>query len=218
MTPRELRRAMRERRRELRREVRKLRRQTRAHAGRIPAVQKEKQRRRRRRLTALLAVLLLSLLLTRCECQPAPAIPPEPEPAPEVVHEEPEPAPAKKAEVKKKPLKATTKRQPRAGYEEAARAGPPWLEDFRLQVAARSGRLAQCFTGSERPGALRWSTAVDPESGAVADHEVEPVGPSAELSLDQRRCLVGVLSDPVYRLTDQQKQGLPSRISLVIEF
>ncbi|MGI5861531.1 MAG: hypothetical protein ACOX6T_05675 [Myxococcales bacterium] len=218
MTPRELRRAMRERRRELRRAVRKLRRQARADAERIPVVQKEKQRRRRRRLTALLAVLLLALLLTRCECQPAPAIPPEAEPAPEVVPEEPEPVPAKKAEVKKNPLKATTKRRRRAGYEEAARAGPPWLEDFRLQVAARSARLAQCFTGSERPGALRWSTAVDPESGAVADHEVDPVGPSAELSLDQRKCLVGVLSDPVYRLTDQQKQGLPSRISLAIEF
>lgn len=218
MTPRELRRAMRERRRELRRTVPKLRRQARAQAERIPAVQKEKGRKRRRRLMALMVLLLLALLLMRCECGPAPMISPKPEPAPEVVPEEPEPKPVKKAAVKKKPLKATTKHQARAGYEETARAGPPWLEDFRLQVAARSQRLAQCFTGSERPGALRWTTAVNPESGAVADHEVEPVGPSAELSLEQRRCLVGVLSDPVYRLTDQQKQGLPSRISLVIEF
>ncbi|WNG58351.1 hypothetical protein F0U59_29125 [Archangium gephyra] len=92
------------------------------------------------------------------------------------------------------------------------------MDDFRIQVAARSPRLAQCFSGTERPGALRWTAAVNAASGSVSDHALEPVGTGGELSGKQRDCVQGVLSSPGYRLKPEQKQDLPGRVSIVIEF
>ena len=91
------------------------------------------------------------------------------------------------------------------------------LDDFRLQVAARSPRLALCFKGADRPGALRWNVALNPESGAVSDHVFEPVG-AAELSPAQRECMQRTLSSPGYHVTQADRQSLSSRVSLVIEF
>jgi hypothetical protein len=219
MTPRELRRAMRERRGKLRAEVSQLRRQARERADQNPAVRRERRRRRTRR-ALLTAGLLLLLSLLRCDCGPEP-VPPVPEVEVEV-EVEPTPPPVVKkpapAKAKRPPLSAKTEAKPRNDFAGVGQPVPAWLDDFRLQVAARSARLAQCFTGSDRPGALRWSTSVNPENGAVSEHELEPVGQAAEIGGEQRACVLGVLSSPAYRLTEEQKQGLPKRISLVIEF
>ena len=213
--PRELRKEMRRRRRELRSALPALRRQARARTEELPAVKRRKRRRRVRR-TLTVVLLLLLLCLVRCDCQP-------PLPAPPAVKvEPPEPEPKPKApppvRAKRPPIRARTEPQPRGGFEAEARAAPNWLDDFRLQVAARSARLARCFTGAEKPGALRWTTSVNPDSGAVADHEIEPLGPGAELQGEQRQCVVQALANPAYKLAESQKQALPDRISLVIEF
>ncbi len=215
MTPRELRRALRQRKKELRGSLPKLRRLARERAEQNPAIQREKRRRRIRRTLIVAALILLALLL-RCDCQPAPPPPvvvvepevPEPKPKPKVA-----PAPAKRP-----PLKASLPQQPRADFDNGPRRSPNWLDDFRLQVSARSPRLAQCFTGTDGPGALRWTTSVNPESGAVSDHDLAPVGPGAELSAKQRECVLKALSNPPYRLNESVARGLPDRISLVIEF
>ena len=213
MTPREPRREMRQRREELRRSLTLMRRQARERVGQLPEVRRERNRRRVRR-AVILALLLLACLI-RCECQQAPA----PESA--VVRETPEVKPRIPAPVpppRPEPLRAQVKPQPRGRYLGEEQAAPTWLDDFRLQVSARGPRLAQCFTGTDRPGVLRWTSSVNPESGAVADHELEPLGPGAELKREQRDCVVRVLSSPTYRLSAPRAQVLPNRISLVIEF
>jgi len=213
MTPRELRRELRQRREELRRSLTLMRQQARERVRQLPEVRRDRNRRRVRR-AVILALLLLACLM-RCECEQAPP------PVNAVVRETPEvkpkiPAPAPPP--KREPLRVQVKPQPRGSYLGDAQAPPTWLDDFRLQVAARGPRLAQCFTGTDRPGVLRWTAAVNPESGAVADHELEPLGPGAELKREQRDCVVRVLSSPTYRLSAPRAQVLPNRISLVIEF
>jgi len=85
-------------------------------------------------------------------------------------------------------------------------------------VAARSPRLARCFEGTERPGALRWTASYDPHTGAVADHRFEPVLAGAMLLAAQRECLVGTLASPGYRPTEQAGSSGPLRVSMVLEF
>jgi hypothetical protein len=97
-------------------------------------------------------------------------------------------------------------------------APPLWLTSLRIQVAARSTRLAGCFEGTARPGALRWSVAVDPERGVVSDPEVEPTLAGQGLSNAQRRCVLGVLADPPYQLASGDEPATPARVALVIEF
>ena len=159
------------------------------------------------------------LLFIRCDCQPELATPVAIELAgPPVV----KPRVVTDAGVKRKPLVASTEPQPRPGYLGGPRAPPRWIDEFRLAVSARSPRLAQCFTGTDRPGALRWTCSVNPESGAVSDHELEPVGGGSEftawLGTEQRDCVVKVLSNPPYKLTVPKEEALPDRVSLVIEF
>jgi hypothetical protein len=178
------------------------------------------ERRRRRLRRGILTALLLLLLLLRCECDP-PAPPPPAPPPPEEPPAPPAPAPKPKAAApahKRRPLKVHVEPQPRAPMNGGGRAAPGWLTEFRLQVAARSQRLAQCFRGAEGPGALRWTTSVNPESGAATDHELEPVGPHADLSREQRDCVVQVLTQPPYRIGAPRDQALPDRVSLLIEF
>jgi hypothetical protein len=213
MTPRELRRELRQRREELRRSLTRMRQQARERVRQHPEVRRERKRRHVRR--AVLVALLLLACLMRCECQQGPP------PVQAVVRETPEvkpktplPAPPPRRE----PLRVQVKPQSRGSYLGEAQAPPTWLDAFRLQVSARGPRLAQCFTGTDRPGVLRWTASVNPESGAVADHELEPLGPGAELKREQRDCVVRVLSSPTYRLSAPRAQVLPNRISLVIEF
>jgi hypothetical protein len=159
---------------------------------------------------------LLLASFIRCECAPPP-----PAELPKVEAKgatEPQVAPPVPTPARRQPLHARIEPQARASYPGHEQASPAWLEEFRLQVAARSPRLAQCFTGSDRPGTLRWTTSVNPRSGAASDHELEPVGASAELRREQQECIVRALSNPPYRLTAPPGESLPQRVSLVIEF
>ena len=165
-----------------------------------------------------LAVALLLLLagLVRCECEQPPPVVQAPVPALPQKQERvsaPVPPPPRPREPR---IRMGT--QSRAGFPEKERVAPTWLEDFRLQVAARSPRLAACFKGESRPGALRWTASVNPESGGVSDHELEPVGASQAPGGEQRQCVLQALSSPAYRLKESQAQSLPTRVSLVLEF
>lgn len=215
MSPREQRQAMRLRQIELRKSLRLAGRQARERIEQLPAVRRARARRRLRR-TLGVALLLLLASCMRCECErPYPAEVPKVEAkrAPE-----PQVAPPVLAPARREPLRAQIKPQARASYPGHEQASPGWIDEFRLQVAARSPRLAQCFTGSDRPGTLRWTASVNPRSGTASDHELEPVGASAELRRGQHECVVRALSSPSYRLTAPEGESLPRRVSLVIEF
>ena len=95
MTPRQLRRELRERKKDLRRSVDVMRREARERVEQLPAVRREKQRRRLRRAVAIATLLLLAMLM-RCECEPTPPAPPpevKVEPAPQVKPKPPVPPP-----------------------------------------------------------------------------------------------------------------------------
>lgn len=215
MKPRQLREAVRARAKALRESVGLRRRQLRAQVDQLPAVRRERTRKRRRR-ALVTALLLLLLCLIRCDCDPVVPVPGVGEKTqPEVKPK----APVDAGTPKPRPFRAKVDPQPRPGFSGDDPNAPKWLDDFRLQVAARSPRLGACFTGTERPGALRWTTAVNPESGAVSDHLIEPLGTGGDLQNEQRTCVIRALSAPAYRLgAAAQKQGLPNRVSIVIEF
>ncbi|MBX5484295.1 MAG: hypothetical protein IRZ16_20940 [Myxococcaceae bacterium] len=223
MTGRELRQQLRAQRQALRTVMKDLRQKARAQLDANPLVQRARRRRKIGRAVGLAAIAVL-LLLLRCECStvpqiaevdagPVPLAPPVPKPSPAK-----KPGPDKKS--KPGPMEAKLSPQPRGRYEPPPPAAPPWLEEFRLQVAARSPRLAQCFEGADRPGALRWSTAVNAQSGKVSGHELEPLRKGASLDQKQRECVLGVLSEPKYLLGtwDDDDQAAPRRVSIVIEF
>ncbi|WP_224367849.1 hypothetical protein [Hyalangium versicolor] len=215
MNPRELRQAMRQRRSELRQQMRLAGRQARERLEQLPAVRRERTRRRLRRAVGIAILVLLASFLD-CECSHPP-----PAEVPKVEAKAPEEPQAKRpvpTPPRRPPLRGQIASQDRTSYRGADRASPDWIDEFRLQVAARSPRLAQCFTGSDRPGSLRWTASVNPRSGAASDHELEPVGASAELRPEQRDCVVRALSNPPYRLTAPQEESLPQRVGLVIEF
>jgi hypothetical protein len=176
---------------------------------------KRPERRRPWRRWVLLALLLLLLmfLLRDCRCNE----PPVEEPVAEGVageaglpSEPPPPPPA--------PLTGRVDRVDRPEFGTAAPAAIPWLDAFRLQVAARSPRLAECFVGAERPGTLKWSALVEPASGKVSDQTLEPTLLSDALTVEQRDCALAVLSTPAYRLQGNDERSTPSRISMAIEF
>jgi hypothetical protein len=191
--------------------VQRLRDRTAAKRNRRP----KRESSGRRWLIAILLLLILLLLLWLCSCGPEPVetagpAPPTREvvvPAPEVP-----PAPA--------PLQRTP-RIDRPDYRAEPPGPPPWLTSFRMQVAARSPRLATCFEGTARPGALKWTTAVEAAGGSVSAHALEPMLLTDELTAVQKACVLGVLSEPPYRLQggpDGSPDAPPSRVSLVIEF
>ncbi|MFT5586748.1 MAG: hypothetical protein ACI9VR_004350 [Cognaticolwellia sp.] len=172
---------------------------------------KRKQRKRRSRLL-LLALLLLLLLVSRCNCvedlQPAQG---PSAPVPELTIEPstpPEPL----------PIRLPIKRIERPAFETKAMDPLPWLASFRLQVSARSPRLADCFVGAERPGRLRWNAAVDPVRGQVSEQRLEPVSAWDTLTQEQTDCVKGVLAEPAYTLDHGGAPSTPSRVSMVIEF
>ena len=176
-------------------------------ARRRPAPRADDREPRRRWL--LLLLLLLLLFLLPCEPPPAPQAA-APCPAPPVAAAAPTTAPAPA------PAKVAKKKRPR--FPSPAPEPLPWLAAFRLQVAARSPRLAECFTGADRPGALKWTTAVEPRDGRVSDHTFEPTLASGDLTSAQRACVVAVLSEPTYRLDAGTAPSTPPRVAMVIEF
>jgi hypothetical protein len=213
--PSEVRRALRLRRQELRRDLATMRQQARARARSMRAARKPG---RRRRLLAL-PLLLLLLLLIRCPADPEP--PPvatvEPKAPPKPAPEKP-PVPSSARKSTRPPLAGHLGNRPRAPYQASAPLPPAWIDELRLQAAARSPRLAACFDGTARPGALRWNAALNPDTGTVSDHDLEPLGPRSALTPEQRTCVVQALSSPRYRLTPPPTQPFPERVTLVIEF
>ena len=172
-------------------------------------VQARARRRQRQVLLALLAVLLLSLLLLLdCRCTREPP----PEPAPEPVM----PVPAEEPEATL-PRHPPIQRMDRPEYTSEVPEPLAWLDSFRMQVAARSPRLAECFVGAERPGRLKWTASVDPLEGKVSEHQLEPVLTTDALTATQRACAVDVLSEPSYTLVGEGR-ATPSRLSMIIEF
>ncbi|MES2639496.1 MAG: hypothetical protein V4850_08420 [Myxococcota bacterium] len=155
-----------------------------------------------------LLLLLLLLLLLVCTRPPPP-----PEAAPLAAPAAATPAPAAPA----LPTGRVARRD-RPRFESPAPEPLPWLSSFRLQVAARSPRLAECFAGAPRPGALKWTAAVEPLHGRVSQHTVEPTLSSDELSGTQRACVLAVLTEPPYRLEAGKSPSTPSRVGMVIEF
>ena len=206
---------LRETKRRLREQLRAARARANAAVDANPALVKARRRRRIRRALTVAALLLL-LLFLRCEGPPgqgpAPdaATAPKPEPKPLVK------VPPKKP-VAKKPVVASRAVE-RPDFDTPARPQAAWLDGFRLQVAARSPRLSRCFIGAERPGALRWTSLVSTGTGAVGSHEFEALGTSVDLTKEQRTCLEAALSNPGYGLEGAPTEGLPQRVSLVLEF
>ena len=94
----------------------------------------------------------------------------------------------------------------------------PWLDALRLQVSARSPRLALCFDGSENPGQIKWTTTVEPVRGTVSEHELAPMLNTAPVTAAQRECLLEVLRSPAYKLPTASAPDAPTRVGLVIEF
>lgn len=167
-------------------------------------------RRRRRRWLLLLPLLLLLLLLRPCDAEPPPPGIAGP-PAPEAV------APAAGPPAAEPPVQRVPRRG-RPPFQSAAPEPLPWLASFRLQVAARSTRLAACFVGVDRPGALKWTVAVEPRTGRVSDPTLEPTLSAETLTPAQRACALAVLSEPTYRLDAGEAPSTPSRVGMVIEF
>lgn len=166
-------------------------------------------------LVLLLILLLLALLCCLNPCTPAP------EPPPGVPVELSGPAGPTETDLPPEPPRPPLQRIPRQRRPrlDLEPPGPPsWLDAFRLQVSARSPRLAACFEGAERPGELRWTTSVEPIEGAVSDHNLEPMLDTAELTSEERTCLIGVLSRPRYDLDGMDAPETPTRVSLVIAF
>ncbi|NCG22414.1 MAG: hypothetical protein GWP91_25645 [Rhodobacterales bacterium] len=109
-------------------------------------------------------------------------------------------------------------RQDRPVFDTPSTKPPPWIASFRMQVAARSPRLAECFVGTVTPGRLKWTSSVEPHDGHVSDHLLEPVLTSADLTRQERECVLDVLADPAYRLEVGEERATPSRVGIVIEF
>lgn len=172
---------------------------------------------KQRRWWLLLLPLILLLLLRDCACsEPPPPAPTDCCPCEEGPTGEAVPAPEPEPEPRVKPGRIEPR--PRPAFRPPAPRKLDWIGDFRLQVAARSARLAACFEGVPTPGSLKWTTSVEPVEGTVGEHDLEPMLLSAELTGRQRRCVLEVLEDPGYRLTPGEEPSTPSRVSLVIEF
>ncbi len=179
------------------------------------ATPRKRSTRRWRWLLALLILLLLLLLLLRnCSCgTEASGPPPVDEPAsPLPGADEPEVTPPEA------PPNHRVARRDRPEYALEQPEPLPWITAFRLQVAARSPRLAECFVGAHRPGTLKWTAEVEPIHGRVSDHTLEPTLLSDALTRPQRACALEVLSDPPYTLEAGSPRSTPSRVGIVIEF
>lgn len=211
MTPRNWRQSMKAQRAALKASSRAVR----ARVAQLPHVQKARRKRRVRRGLTLIAMLLV-LVFIRCDC--GALVPPEAIGADAGVPVAALAKPVVKA-TKPPPLQGKVSLARREAFATMPRTAPDWLDAFRMQVSARSPRLAECFQGTERPGALRWVAAVNPDSGAVSDQTFEPVGLALELNRGQRTCLTQVLASPAYKVpAPPADHAFPSRVSLVIEF
>lgn len=181
------------------------------------AMKRARQKTLRRRLALLVAILILLLLRLDCSCEPAPAPPVEP-----IVKPPPDPKPKPRRNrplrAKKPTFEGKVDKSDRGAMEIEPPPPPSWLGQFRLQVAARSPRLASCFEGNERPGALRWSALVHAKSGKVTESIIEPAFRGATLDAQQSKCLIDGLTASPYNLTEPGDQAAPRRVSIIFEF
>lgn len=196
----------------MRSQAREARSRIRAQVKAHPVVQKARRRRRVRR-AVMTALLLLLLLLIRCDCGAPPVLVGQSVDAGVDAGAPPIATPHKKSRTEG----IRSVKRARNPWETDTRPGPAWLESFRMQVAARSPRLAECFSGTQRPGALRWGVAVNPVQGTVSDHSFEPLGAS-EITQAQRECLTRVLSSPRYQVAAGDVSGVPPQVTLTLEF
>lgn len=178
-------------------------------ARRAQARSVQKPKGKTKKLAKLLLAMLLLLLLLLWRCTPeVPAPPPEAPACPT--------APSEIHRVEWTPLAPI----PRAGrpalrVETPARA--EWLDALRLQVGARSPRVASCFVGVESPGRLRWTALLHLEGGLVTNNTLAPALTRAEITAEQRACVLSALSSPPYRLSADPATP-PTRVSLILEF
>lgn len=175
--------------------------------------------KKRRRWPWLL--LLLLLLLLRCEEEPPPPLAPAAGPssrAPASAKSVPSIAPASaRPKPRRRRRLKRIRTDARPEYARGAAQPTPWLPSFRLQVAARSPRLARCFEGQREPGALRWTARIDPAAGTAADHAFEVVDGGLVLRKEAKACLTAALTRPTYRLAPEGPTE-PVRVTLMIEF
>lgn len=178
-----------------------------------PAKPRVEQDRRAWALVGLLLLVVLVLLLRDCR---------EEEPPTPLVCEAlpcvPETGPAEAAAPAPAPLTGHVDRRDRPEFAGRTPETPPWIASFRMQVAARGPRLAECFVGTGKPGQLKWTTSVEPGAGTVSDDTLEPMLSTADLTRAERECVLGVLADPAYHLEAGGEDVTPSRVGLVIEF
>ncbi|MCB9761294.1 MAG: hypothetical protein H6739_15740 [Alphaproteobacteria bacterium] len=209
---REMRQALDARRAAARAQLERRRDAARQELERRQAARKAEEKKRRRRWLWLL--LLLPLLLLRdCSCNGKALGPKDPQRFGPGAAALTPPAPAPPL-----PRPGRIQRRDRPEYVVDPPPPVPWLTDFRIQVVARSPRLAACFLEAPNPGTLRWSTSVDPTTGAVSEHTLEPTLLSDPLTREQRTCVLAVLSEPRYRLEAEADQATPQRVGMVIEF
>ena len=162
-------------------------------------------------LVPVLLLVILMLLVRECTREEPPEVVQIPDCPPAECEGEPAKPPPPK-------FTGRNARQDRPAFDTPSTKPPPWIASFRMQVAARSPRLAECFVGAVTPGRLKWTSSVEPHDGHVSDHLLEPVLTSADLSRQERECVLDVLSDPPYRLEVGEERATPSRVGIVIEF
>lgn len=178
--------------------------------------QQQRRKRRRQRSFVVLVLAIVAIMVCLCRCDP-PSSAPSPlesgadDPGTEADTET-------DTGVTRQP-QAHTGRVPYRGRPTFPAVQPTpvtWLSAFRMQVSARSTRLAACFVDADQPGKLTWTSTVNATSGQVANSDVEPFLDSDELSMAERTCVMEVLSSPPYALPS----GGPAteRVSLIIEF
>jgi hypothetical protein len=216
VSARDIRRELRRQKKALRAAMAETRARLRAELARNPAIRARAQKRRRRAAVTACGVLLIALaFLQRCACGPPPPAVPGP------ARDAGSPDAGRAFDAGQPRLKTQAPgRQHRPMLPIEPQSGPSWIDEFRLQVAARSTKLATCFRGQDKPGAVRWTTSVDPVDGLVSDPEFELLDGSFWLP-GQRECLIHALSSPRYRLTAGAVDGGPtggSRVTIVLEF
>lgn len=178
----------------------------RRNAGKVD----DKKSRQPRWLVPVLLLIILVLLVRECRREEPPEVPIPDCPPAECEGEPAEPPPPK--------FTGRNPKKDRPAFDTPSTKPPPWIASFRMQVAARSPRLAECFVGTIIPGRLKWTSSVEPHDGHVSDHLLEPVLTSADLSRQERECVLDVLTDPPYRLEVGEERATPSRVGIVIEF
>ena len=207
-------RLLRARRREMRLKLKERRARVKKQIQKTKSPLTQKYQKHRMLIALSLLALLLALISKECNCETQQRT------------SAPVPAPPFTKSPKPSQPKTKTRAQPKGRLETRIRPTykslPPkpqhWVANFKLQVAARSPRLATCFEGSEQPGALKWIATIAPAQGEVLNQDFETFLGAIEISKQQRACLEQVLKSPAYRLPKAKANSPSSRIGIVIEF